>query len=65
MFDPSAFIRDFMLQVHQDAARALAALPTDQAAGVIVTPVLVIEGHADVELEPMDFYRPKEAPAHG
>ncbi|MFZ4266609.1 hypothetical protein [Streptomyces arboris] len=61
MYDPSVFISEFMRQIHRDAARALADLPADQDAGVIVTPVLVIEGHEDVELEPMGFYRPKEA----
>lgn len=65
VFDLSAFIHDFMLRVHQDAAQALAALPADQDAGVIVTPVIVIEGHADIELEPMGFYRPKAEAAHG
>ncbi|MFE3378712.1 hypothetical protein [Streptomyces anulatus] len=63
MYDPSVFISEFMHRIQQDAARALSDLPDDQDAGVFVTPVLLIEGHEDVELDPVGFYRLKEAPA--
>ncbi|WP_327415407.1 hypothetical protein [Streptomyces sp. NBC_01233] len=61
MFDPSEFIREFMLQIQRDAAQALAAAPADQDAGVLVTPVLVV-GDRQVELDPIGFYRPAEVP---
>ncbi|MGW6416281.1 hypothetical protein [Streptomyces sp. NPDC055055] len=61
MDDLVAFFREFMLQVQRDAAVALAATPPDQDAGVIVTPVLVLEGEG-IEMEPMAFYRPAEVP---
>lgn len=58
------FLTTTMQQIQQAAARALADAPADQDVGVIVTPVLVVEGR-QVELDPIAYCRPAEVVSCG
>ncbi|MFH8577131.1 hypothetical protein [Streptomyces zaomyceticus] len=64
MVDLAPFIAEFMRQIQRDAAQALADTPADQDAGVIVTPVIVLEGR-EIELDPVGYYRPAEVAPRG
>lgn len=60
VIDLTGLIADWMRQAHEDAAQALADMPADQPAGVLVTPVFLTPS-GPVELDPVAFYRPAEA----
>lgn len=57
--DLTGVVADWMRQAEADAAQALADMPADRPAGVLVTPV-VPTPYGPVELEPFAFYRPAE-----
>lgn len=65
MTDLTELLTDWVRRMDEDAARALARIPADRAAGVLVTPVLVsplIDEGRPVELEPVAYFRPREGP---